>query len=236
MRQLHEVVEHARRAAAEQARADLRAQLATQPHDWLVDQLVDRILTDLGLATGPAPVEAHRVRPLRLDETALAELTARLSAVDRDRLAAEGHLVDVPGKGGPLITPAQRDAVATAPLCEAKDLVHALLFGDEADGVALPRVARELLTLTVPAAKLGVFSFLGEAATEIGARGTWRDPAGTAHDAGAANTLVQVEYGETAQESVGRGLVAALRVINDLEVNEQILYARMEDVEESTLR
>ena len=44
-----------------------------------------------------------------------------------------------------------------------------------------------------------------------------------------------MEYGEVATEAVGRGIKLALRLINDLEINEQILYARMENVEESTL-
>ncbi|MFF8974484.1 hypothetical protein [Streptomyces sp. NPDC014995] len=44
-----------------------------------------------------------------------------------------------------------------------------------------------------------------------------------------------MEYGEIAGELVGNGIAAALRLINDLEVNEQVLYARMENVEESTL-
>ena len=44
-----------------------------------------------------------------------------------------------------------------------------------------------------------------------------------------------MEYGEVATEAVGRGIKLALRLINDLEINEQILYARMEDVEESSL-
>lgn len=237
MQQLNEMVERTRRAAAEKAREDLRACLAEQPREWLVDRLTDRLLAEMGLAVPrtAARVEPHEVRPVRLDEQALALVTARLSAYDRGRLEAEGLLVGAPAKGGPLITAAQRTPEAARLLGEAKDLLHALLFGGPEDGVDLVRTERELLTLTVPAAKRPVFAFLGEAATEIGAHGTWRDPAGSAHDAGAANTLVQVEYGETAAESVGRGVVAALKLINDLEVNEQILYARMENVESSTL-
>ncbi|WP_262505379.1 hypothetical protein [Streptomyces sp. TRM68367] len=42
-------------------------------------------------------------------------------------------------------------------------------------------------------------------------------------------------YGEVADELVGHGVAAALRVVNDPEVNEQVLYGRMENVEESTL-
>ncbi|WP_424183375.1 hypothetical protein ACOBQX_15325 [Actinokineospora sp. G85] len=237
MGQLTEIIEQTRQAAARQARADLRERLAGQPHDWLVDQLVDRLVAELGLVTGAnsTVVDVHRVRAMRLDGQRLTEVVDRLSVVDRDRLAAAGALVDVPAKGGPLIGATRRGAAAEELLCEAKDLLYALLFGGPDDGVALERVARELLTLTVPVAKLGVFAFLGAAATEIAAKGTWRDPGGAAHDSGAANTLVQVEYGETADESVGRGIIAALKVINELEVNEQILYARMSEVEESTL-
>jgi len=38
-----------------------------------------------------------------------------------------------------------------------------------------------------------------------------------------------------ADELVGHAIVRCLSLINNLEVNEQILYARMIDVEESTL-
>jgi hypothetical protein len=38
-----------------------------------------------------------------------------------------------------------------------------------------------------------------------------------------------------AGEPVGNGIAAALRLINNLEVNEQVLYARTENVEESPL-
>ena len=47
--------------------------------------------------------------------------------------------------------------------------------------------------------------------------------------------LLEVQFGETEDELVGRAIVVALSIINSLEVNEQILYARMENVEESTL-
>jgi hypothetical protein len=47
--------------------------------------------------------------------------------------------------------------------------------------------------------------------------------------------LIEVEFGETADEVVGKAIVAALSLINNLEINEQVLYARMVNVEESTL-
>ena len=51
----------------------------------------------------------------------------------------------------------------------------------------------------------------------------------------ADNVLLQVEFGETASENIGNGIVRTLALINHLEINEQILYARMENIEQSTL-
>ncbi|WP_028964681.1 hypothetical protein [Streptomyces thermolilacinus] len=177
----------------------------------------------------------ERLRACPLDDDALAERVARLRSWTRERLEAEGLLIDPPAMGGPLIGPDHRSPAGEALLLEAKDLLYALPFGDTDDGVRLDRVERELLTLTLPRAKAHSLTFLLRAATEIGAVGTWRDPSGGAHDERAPNLLLQVEYGEVADELVGNGLAAALRLINHLEVNEQVLYGRMENVEESTL-
>ena len=49
------------------------------------------------------------------------------------------------------------------------------------------------------------------------------------------NVVLEVQFGEIAEELVGRGIIAALTVINSLEANEQVLYARMINVEETTL-
>lgn len=94
---------------------------------------------------------------------------------------------------------------------------------------------RERLTITVARAKGPAIAGLLRAATEIDVEGTWRDPERVSHDDRAPNTLFEIEYGEIATEMVGRGIALALRLINDLEINEQILYARMENVEESSL-
>ena len=65
--------------------------------------------------------------------------------------------------------------------------------------------------------------------------GTWHDPEGVSHDERADNVILQVEYGEVASEQIGDGILTTLRLINNLEVNEQILYARMINVEQSSL-
>jgi hypothetical protein len=65
--------------------------------------------------------------------------------------------------------------------------------------------------------------------------GTWQDPASISDDARADNVILEVEYGEIHGELIGRGIIRCLTLINNLEVNEQILYARMMDIEQSTL-
>jgi hypothetical protein len=59
--------------------------------------------------------------------------------------------------------------------------------------------------------------------------------AGVSNDIRADNVIVEVEFGDVAGELVGHGIVRCLSLINNLEVNEQVLYARMINVEESTL-
>jgi hypothetical protein len=63
----------------------------------------------------------------------------------------------------------------------------------------------------------------------------WRDPTGVSNDVRADNVIVEVEFGEVAGELIGAGVIRCLSLINNLEVNEQILYARMINIEESTL-
>jgi hypothetical protein len=88
-------------------------------------------------------------------------------------LGRDGLLVDPPPKGAALIPPARRSR-------SGRELLYALLFGEEDAGVRLERVERELLTVR---------------------QRHRRRP----------------------------------ELVNNLEVNEQVLYARMENVEESTL-
>ncbi|MEU0105073.1 hypothetical protein ABZ313_06840 [Streptomyces sp. NPDC006251] len=229
-------------------RSRLREELLRQPVEWLADELLARLPDDPSVpgprpSREPRPAESdedrsgrlHRIRSWQLDHAALDERVTRLTSWTRDRLEAEGLLRTPPPKGGPLIAPSHRSPAGEDLLREAKDLLYALLFGEPADGVVLDRVARELLTLTLPRDKAHTVAFMLRAATEIGAVGTWQDPAGRANDERAPNLLFQIEYGEVAGELVGRGITACLRLVNDLEVNEQVLYGRMENVEESTL-
>lgn len=176
-----------------------------------------------------------RVTALGLDSATLGAFIEQLAGIDRDALIATGHLdAGAPAKGLDAIGSAHRNAGGEALLELAKDVLYGLLFGDATTQTQFDRVQRELLTLTVPRAKAGAFDFI-PADTELDGAGMWRDPEGVSNDSRADNVIVEVEFGEIAGELVGHGIVRALSLINNLEVNEQILYARMINVEESTL-
>jgi hypothetical protein len=224
-------------------RLRLRETLMGQPKEWLVDQLLARIGT---APTAPActaeasnqherTARAARIKAMCLDDAYLHAFIERCRPLKRDRLEQDGYLVAPPVQGSALIGASCRTPRGEALLREAKDVLEALLFGDADLNVRLVRVQRELLTITVARPKAAAIAGLLRAATEINAEGTWRDPAQVSHDDRAPNTQIEVEYGEVASEAVGRGIKLALRLINDLEINEQILYARMENVEESSL-
>jgi hypothetical protein len=222
----------------------LRDALGQQDREWLVNELVRLTLSrhrleDLerdGAATALLRAERlQRVARLKLDESAVKRFIGDHEGRDRERLIAEGYLnSNAPEKGTALLGDEHRTPQGSSLLIGAKDMLFGLLFGDSATGTKLDRVQQELLTLAMPRAKAGALDFM-RASTELAAAGTWQDPESVSNDERADNVLLEVQFGETADELVGRGIVTALSLINSLEVNEQILYARMINVEESTL-
>lgn len=192
--------------------------------------------SDAGEPTSEArAARVARVTALALDLEAVRAFVERHAGLDREALIEAGHLhVEAPPKGTDPIGPAHRHPTGDELLEHAKDVLYGLLFGDETTETRIERVQRELLTLTLPRPKAGAFNFI-PAATELSGAGMWRDPTGVSNDVRADNVIVEVEFGEVAGELVGHGIVRCLSLINNLEVNEQILYARMINVEESTL-
>ena len=224
----------------------LRAELAGRDREWLVDQVVRLTLDAHSLQemARRSIVEAkararrerlERVRTLGLDRAGLAAFLADHAGATRETLVAGGHLAaSAPPKGTALIVASDRAASGDALLTQAKDVLFALLFGDESNGTKLDRVQQELLTMALPRFKSGALDFM-KASTELSAAGTWQDPHSVSNDERADNVLLEVQFGEVEGELVGRGIVATLSLINNLEVNEQVLYARMINVEEATL-
>jgi len=224
----------------------LRAELVGCDRKWLIDQIVRLTLDAHSLqemdrrsvvaAKARARSERlERVRELALDRAGLESFLAEHPVVERDALIASGHVLPtVPAKGTALITAEHRSPAGDALLMRAKDVLFALLFGDESNGTRLQRVQEELLTMAVPRFKAAALDFM-QASTELSAAGTWQDPDSVSNDERADNVLLEVQFGEIEGELVGHGISTALSLINNLEVNEQVLYARMINVEETTL-
>jgi len=222
----------------------LRSELAGREREWLIDELVRLTLARHGFddldrdATANALLREERlarVRGLALDHAGVEQFIVRNTGESREHLIEEGYLRDdVPDKGTALLRAAHRTDRGEERLTHAKDVLFALLFGDESTGTRLERVQQELLTMAVPRPKANALDFM-RASTELAAAGTWQDPESVSNDERADNVLLEVQFGETADELVGRAIVCALSLINNLEINEQVLYARMINVEESTL-
>jgi hypothetical protein len=224
----------------------LRALLAEQDRDWLIDQIVRLTLDAHSLqeidlrreqeAKAKARADrVTRVQSIGLDEIVLKKFVSEHATTTRESLIASGHLhADAPAKGTAMITASHRSPEGEALLEHAKDVLFGLLFGDDSMATTFDRVQHELLTFALPRPKAGALDFM-RAATELTAAGTWQDPDSVSNDERADNVLIEVQYGDTADEAIGTGIVRALSIINNLEVNEQILYARMINVEETTL-
>ena len=224
----------------------LRAALADRDREWLVDQIVrlaldahslqalDRRLAQEEQGRRRA-ARVQRVTEMAIDPQFVERFVERHRSLDRAALIAGGLLqADAPEKGTGLISGGHRTPHGEERLTLAKDVLFALLFGDASTNTRLPRTQRELLTLTLPRFKAGALDFM-RASTELSAAGTWQDPDSVSNDIRADNVILEVEFGEVAGELVGQGIVRCLSLINNLEVNEQVLYARMINVEESTL-
>jgi hypothetical protein len=227
----------------------IRACLARQPRQWLEEQLLAQVLPGAGAAprarteTGPRGEDREeraerreRVLAMRLDEKRLGGLVARFRELDRERLEAEGFLLDPPPRGSAIVGAEQRSAAGQALLRDAKDVLYALVHGDDDTGVRLTRVERELLVLTLPRAKAHTVASVLCPPAQPDAGCTGSAPARRVDAGREPDGVIRVPYGEVASELVGNGIAATLRLINHLEVNEQVLHARMEKAEEGTQR
>jgi hypothetical protein len=224
----------------------LRAYLADQNEEWLVEQIVRLTLDAHSLEemdrrhfreeeNKRRQERAERVKKLGLDEEKLREFVSQCEDYSREKLIEENLLMaKAPAKGTELITDDLRSTEGNELLQHAKDMLFGFLFGDESTNTRFHRTQRELLTLTVPRMKSGALDFM-QATTELSAQGTWQDPKGAANDMRADNVMLEIEYGEIDGERIGDGVVTALKLINNLEINEEILYGRMENIEQSTL-
>ena len=172
---------------------------------------------------------------MALDAAAVSAVHSRAAGFTREGAIAGGLLLPAaPAKGTAADRGRHRTAAGEALLSGRRTRCSRCCSATRRQGRDLDRVQQELLTLAVPRSKAGALDFM-RASTELAAAGTWQDPDSVSNDERADNVLLEVQFGETSDEIVGSGIVAALSVINNLEINEQVLYARMINVEESTL-
>jgi hypothetical protein len=224
----------------------LRAYLAGQDRDWLIEQIVRLTLDAHSLEemdrqhirqeeARRRQERAERVKKMNLDLDRLRAFIAQYKGSSRETLIQEGYLAsEAPARGTDLITGEFRPENGMELLQHAKDMLFGMLFGDESTNTRFKRTQRELLILTIPCLKADPLDFM-KATTELRAQGTWHDPQGATHDLRADNVVLEIEYGEVEGEQIGDGIVTALRLINNLEINEEILYGRIEKIEQSTL-
>lgn len=246
MSNIEVIVRQINRHLVPQFEEKLRAHLELQDRDWLIEQVIRLTLDAHSLEERDRTQfreeedrkraqRAGRVSEMGLDRVHLARFLDEYRGYDRARLIKAGLLAkDCPAKGGALIGSRFRTELGEGLLELAKDMLYGLLFGDGATSTRFERTQRELLTLTVPRLKAESLDFM-KATTELSAVGTWQDPRGAANDMQADNVVLEVEYGEIEGELIGDGIVLSLSLINSLEINEEILYGRMENVEQSTL-
>ena len=224
----------------------LRVYLADQDKDWLIEQIIRLTLDAHSLQAMDRKIKQEiisqnrakrleRVKALELNRAKLAELLKKYEKSTRQSLIQNGYLLaTAPEKGTDLIAESFRTEKGNQLLMNAKDILFVLLFGDVSTQTQFERKEQELLTLTLPRFKAEALDFM-KATTELSALGTWQDPDSVSNDQRADNIIFEVEYGEVDGELIGNGVVRCLSLINSLEVNEQILYARMINLEQSTL-
>ena len=243
---IHSIVRQINRDLVPQFEEKLRQYLQDQDKEWLVEQIV-RLTLDahslqendrkrfLAIKEQRRAERALRLKELELCEAFLVDFLEQYSPYTRESLIQDGFLLPTaPEKGTDTIMDEHRTEDGNRLLLLAKDLLFGLLYGDTATNTEFDRIEREMLTLTLPLMKAEALDFM-KATTEFNAQGTWQDPTSVSNDARADNVILEVEYGEVAGEWIGKGIILALSLINNLEVNEQILYGRMINVEQSTL-
>jgi len=224
----------------------LRAFLVKQDKDWLIDQIIRLTLDAHSLEEKDRQhvrekenrrqqERTERLKQLNLDQKKLTEFINTYKDMSRDDLIQHKFLsLKAPGKGKELIVNEFRTAKGNELLQHAKDMLFGFLYGDESSNTPFLRTQRRLLTLTVPSMKAEALDFM-KTRTELNATGTWLDSNQHANERQVDNAVFEIEFGEAQDEKIGEGIITALRLINNLEINEELLYGRMEKVEQSTL-
>lgn len=181
------IIRQINREIVPQFEEKLRAYLAGQDKEWLIEQIVRLTLDAHSLQeldrkhnkeeeNRKRAEFSERVKGLALDELKLQEFISAYRKITREELVSQGYLIETaPQKGEDMISEKFRTKEGNTLLRHAKDMLFGLLFGDADFNASFDRTHRELLSLTVPRMKAEALNFM-KATTELDALGTWQDP------------------------------------------------------------
>ncbi|MFY7670793.1 hypothetical protein ACOSP6_06860 [Tenacibaculum sp. MEBiC06402] len=217
----------------------ISAQLNKKDKDWLIDQIIYLTCERHSLHEQKEKLKILKNRIARITKKGFTDhrINAFIDAyknTSRSELLETGFLINPPHLGLHKIETFQRSQKGEMLLEEACDILYAVLYGDTAMNIRIPRSREEILTIIIPESKSDIFNFL-KAVTETKITGTWNDPEDISNDDHTNNIELQIEFSDTKDGILGTAAFVALQLINLLEINEQILYARLENIERSSL-
>ncbi len=178
-----------------------------------------------------------RIKKMDMNETKLIEYVQEFNSFTREKLEKEDYITKPIKMGKGVLKNKNRSKKGNELLQKAKDVLYALLYGDKDINVKLDRVEFELLTITIPRLKAYTLESIMKAASITSSKGTWIDPMSRTktNDVSTDNVIIEVQYREVHSEMIGNGIKSVLLLINNLEVNEVVLYFRMIKIEQSNL-
>lgn len=220
--------------------AKIRSELEKKDKEWLIDQIIFLTCERHSLHEQKNNFEnmkqrLNRIRKIGCHNQDITNFIDKYREINRASLETSGFLLNPPHQGLATIAVHQRSKKGEKLLEEARDMLYLALYGDKDSNVNITRGQEEILTIILPVNKSNSLSFL-KAVTTVYAAGTWKDPEGISNDEQTDNVELQVEFSDNKNGTIGDAIFVALNLINLLDVNEQIFYARTEKIERSSLQ
>lgn len=239
MDNINSIIKKAQDDLFPQLEAKIRTELEKKDKDWLIDQIIFLTCEKHSLHEQKHNLDdlkkrLARIRTANYNLQNLNNFVEQYQNITREELEQNNFLLNPPHMGLDIIAPHQRSSTGKLLLEKARDILYTCLYGDETINIHLARIKEEILTIMLPASKSDTLFFL-KAVTEVEAKGTWLDPEGVSNDQQAPNHKLQIEFRNDKDGIIGLTVLVALKLINFLQVNEQILYCYLEKIERSSL-
>ncbi|WP_299104921.1 hypothetical protein [uncultured Tenacibaculum sp.] len=239
MNNINSIIKKAQDDLFPQLEAKIRAELEKKDKDWLIDQIIFLTCEKHSLHEQKHNLDNFKKRLERIHTANynlqhLDNFIKQYQNTTREVLEKNNLLINPPHMGLDTISSLQRSSNGDLLLEKARDVLYSCLYGDESINIHLTREQEEILTIMLPVSKSDSLFFL-KAVTEVEAKGTWLDPEGISNDQQTPNHKLQIEFSNDKNGTIGLAALVALKLINFLHVNEQILYCYLEKLERSSL-